>query len=121
MFSGPPFARLGQTKNSKPKTQNSKLKSSRADHVRPGIAPQYLHERAVFLQLPDGSLHQFVFAVAFNINEKEVFPVLTFRRSALDLAHAQFQPVKRLERGIQGADSILYAEHQRGIVITGLS
>ena len=30
-------------------TQNSKLKSSRADGVRPGIAPQYLHKRAVFL------------------------------------------------------------------------
>ena len=37
------------TQNSKPKTQNSKLKSSRADRVRPGIAPQYLHKRAVFL------------------------------------------------------------------------
>jgi hypothetical protein len=49
MFSIPPFARLSQTQNPKPKTQNSKLKASRADHVRLGIAPQYLYERAVFL------------------------------------------------------------------------
>ena len=40
--------RPGQ-EHSNPKTQNPKLKSSRADRVRPGIAPQYLHKRAVFL------------------------------------------------------------------------
>ena len=65
-------------------------------------------------------LHQFVFAVAFNINEEEVLPVLAFRRSALDLAHAQFQPVKRFDRSVQSADSILDAEHQGCLVITGL-
>ena len=53
-----------------------------------------------------------------SISTKEkVFPVLTFRGAALDLAHAQLKPIERLDGGVKSTDSILNAEHQGGLVL----
>ena len=47
----------------------------------------------------------------FDVNEKEVFPVLPFRWPALDLAHAELEAVEGLDCTIKRADTILNAEH----------
>ena len=75
------------------------------------VAAKDLDEGAVLLQFPNRFSDKFVLAMTFDIDEEKIFPVLPLRWPALDLTHAKLQAIERLDRMVERANAILYAEH----------
>ena len=71
-----------------------------SDRIRLRVTAKDFHKRTVLLQFPDCIFDQFVFAMTFDIDEKEVFPVFPLRWPALDLAHTQLEAIEWFNRRV---------------------
>src|SRR5215510_7604545 len=81
------------------------------------IRPQYSHELAERLNLPQCPCQGLITDVAFHIDEKQIFPRSALERTRLDPQKTNRVIGKGLERAVERSDFIADRHQQRGLIM----